>query len=96
MKFIIPQNYNFSKKFLGIISYQSIIIDTVWCGIIYILIDFLIKSLNVKIFVFIILTMPVLIFSIAGLGGENLLNVIIYIFKYIFKQKIYFYDKKQD
>lgn len=95
MKFIIPQNYNFSKKFLGIISYQSIVINIIWSGLIFIFVDSFIKILNIRIFIFTIFTMPMFIFSIVGLGGENLLNVMIYVFKYIIKQKIYFYDKGQ-
>lgn len=94
MKFIIPQNYNFNKKILGIIEYSTIIINLLWGGLIFILVDMIFKSLNIKIFLFIVFTMPILILSIVGVGGENILKVLIYMFKFTIKQKIVFYDKK--
>ena len=93
MKFIIPQNYNFNKKLFGIISYSTLILDIIWGGSIFIILDLLIKSINIKIFLFIVLSLPVLIVSIVGVSGENVINVIIYISKFLFKQKIFFYDK---
>ena len=93
MKFIIPQNYNFNKKLFGIINYSTLIIDIIWGGSIFMILDCIIKNLNLKIFLFIILTVPVLIVSIVGVSGENLINVIIYISKFLFSQKIFFYNK---
>ena len=93
MKFIIPQNYNFNKKLFGIINYSTLILDIIWGGSIFMILDLIIKKINIKIFLFIILTFPVFIVSIVGVSGENLLNVIIYISKYLFRQKIFFYNK---
>ena len=95
MKFIIPQNYKFNKKFLGIIDYSTVIINLLWGGLIFVIVDTLFKDINIKIFLFIVSTIPTFILSIVGVGGENILNVLIYIFKFIIKQKILFYDKKE-
>lgn len=93
MKFIFPQNYNFNPKILGIIEYSAGILILIWSVIILLLINLFFNNLNIRIFLFIILVFPVIIFSIVGINGENILNVISYIIKYILKQKILIYDK---
>ena len=51
------------------------------------------RSLNIKIFLFIIFSFPMLIFSIIGINGDNLINVIIYMSKFIIKPKLLLYSK---
>lgn len=94
MKFIFPQNYNFNTKFLGIIDYSVAIADLIWGVMVVFIVNLLIRSLSIKIFLSIILIFPAVIFSIAGVEGENLLYFLSYILKYIFKQKLYLYEKK--
>ena len=93
MKFIFPQNYNFNSKILGIIDYSSAIFDLIWGIIVFIIINFLFTSLNIKIFLFITLFFPIFIFSIVGINGENILFVMIYMIKYFLKQKVLLYKK---
>ena len=93
MKFIFPQNYNMKPKILGFIEYSAAIIDLIWGGLIIILLKLFIKSLSIKIFIFIILFFPVLILSIVGVNGEDLIYFLIYMIKYFIKQKVYLYDK---
>ena len=64
MKFIIPQNYDFSTKLFGIIDYSTAILNVVWCTFVFCIINFFISSLFIKIFIFIILCFPVLLFII--------------------------------
>ena len=73
MKFIFPQNYNFNSKILGIIEYSSILLDIVWAIFLWIILSLNFVTLNIKIFLFIILFFPVFIFSIVGINGENIL-----------------------
>lgn len=94
MKFIFPQNYNFNTKLLGIIDYSVAIADLIWGVMVVFIVNILVRSLSIKIFLSIILVFPVVIFSIAGVDGENLLYFLSYILKYIFKQKLYLYEKK--
>lgn len=93
MKFIFPQNYKFNTKILGLIDYQTAILNLIWGGLIFLIINFIFNSLNLKIFIFIILVFPVLIFSIVGINGENVISVIIYMSKFIIKPKLLFYSK---
>ncbi len=94
IKFIFPQNYNFNAKIFGIIEYSALILDLIWGGIVFFIINIVLKSLSQKIFTFIILFLPIFIFSIVGVHGENLLYFMKYMTKYMIKQKIYFYDKE--
>lgn len=93
MKFIFPQNYNFKNKFLGIIDYSTVFINLLWYIIIFFFVHILFNNLNLKIFIFISFTLPLLIFSISGLEGENIIYVFFYIFNFIFKQKLILYKK---
>lgn len=94
MKFIFPQNYDLNTKIFGIIDYSTAIVDLIWGGIVFFLINIIFKSLSYKVFSFIILVLPVLIFSVVGVNGENLIYFIKYITKYIFRQKVLLYEKK--
>ena len=65
MKFIFPQNYNFNTKLLGIIDYSVAIADLIWGVLVVFIVNILIRSLSIKIFLSMILIFPVVIFSIA-------------------------------
>lgn len=93
MKFIFPQNYRFKNKLFGIIDYSSLILNIIWDIFIYFLVNFIFKSLNVKIFLFIIFCLPILLFSMIGFNHENIIYIFTYVFKYVKKQKLYFYNK---
>lgn len=91
IKFIFPQNYQFKNKILGIIDYQTAFVNIIWYIIVFIIANIIFKSLNSKIIFFISFSLPLLLFSFSGFNGENILLVIKYLLKFIFKQKIYFY-----
>ena len=53
MKFIFPQNYKFNTKLLGIMDYQTAIINLIWGGIVFLIVNTIFKSLSLKICLFI-------------------------------------------
>ncbi len=93
MKFIFPQNYNFKNKLFGILDYSSLILNIIWDVIIFILINLFFKSLNIKIFIFILFCLPILLFSIIGFNHENIVYILVYIINYIKSPKLYLYSK---
>lgn len=95
MKFIFPQNYHFKNKIFGFIDYTTAIVNICWCSFILVIINLIFHNINVKIFIFILTSFPLLLFSFSGFNGENILNVFTYITKFVFNQKIYFYDKNR-
>ncbi len=93
MKFIFPQNYQFKNKILGVIDYSTAFVNLLWYILVFILVNLIFKSINLKIMFFIALSFPLLLFSFSGFHGENIICVLKYLFKFIFKQKLYFYSK---
>ena len=93
MNFIFPQNYNFNNKIFGVIEYSTAIFNAIWIAIIVFILNLIFSSLTIKIFFTIILCLPILLLSFVGFNGENILEVFSYMFRFIKKQKIYFYNK---
>lgn len=93
MKFIFPQNYNFTSKLLGFIDYTTVILNIVWGLIIFIFVYFFIHSITIKIAIFIILFLPFALLSIIGFNHEKILYILLYLYYYIHKPKIYLYKK---
>ncbi len=93
MKFIFPQNYNFKNKLFGFIDYSTLFLNILYGALVFCILDLLFNNFSIKISLFIILYFPLLIFSIAGFNHENIIYVIIYLFKYFKSKKIFFYSK---
>lgn len=93
MKYIFPQNYAFKNKLFGFIDYSTLAINVIWDLFIFCLLDLLIPNLTIKISYFIIFCFPLFLFSIIGFNHENFIYVLLYLFKFIKKPKLYFYSK---
>ena len=93
MKFIFPQNYNFKNKIFGIIDYTTALTNVIWYVFIFILVNLIFSDISIKIIIFISTCLPLFLFSISGVNGENIVYVFIYMTKFILKQKLYFYSK---
>ena len=93
MKFIFPQNYYFNSTLFGFIDYSTAILNIVWFSFVFCFINLFFSNLNLKIFLFIVLCFPVLLFSIIGFNHENIIYVFLYVSKYIRNPKVYLYKK---
>lgn len=93
MHFMIPKNYKFKPKLFGLIDYQTAILDSIVAGILYVFINLFFSSITTKLYLFIALFIPFLLFSIIGVHNENILSVLIYVFKYYKNQKLYLFKK---
>lgn len=93
MHFIFPKNYNFKPKLFGFIEYTTAIIDSIIALLLYGLVNLFFTSINIKIYVFIALFLPILLISILGINRESIISVCIYMFKFIKNQNIYLYKK---
>ena len=94
MNFIIPKNYKFKAKLLGMIDYSTALLNGVWAGILYVFVNFLFSALSTKIYCFAGLFLPFFLFSMIGANNENMISVIVYVIKFYRKQKIFLYQKK--
>ena len=70
-----------------------ILIDLLVGIVIFGLLNLIFNNLSTKIYFFIIIFFPIVLFSILGTNGENILEFLIYIFKFFKNRKIYFYQK---
>ena len=93
MKFIFPRNYDFKTKLFGVFDYLTIVINIVFDLFVFCVCNLIFNNINIKIFIFISLCFPLFILSIVGLNNENVFLVLIYVFKYFFKPKLYLYNK---
>lgn len=93
LKFIFPQNYNFNNKLFGIIDYSTAIFNIIWFFIIFLILNLLFSSITIKLFLGIVFCFPIILLSFIGFNGENILYVFSYIFKFIFRQKLFLYNK---
>ncbi len=93
MKFIFPQNYSFKSKLFGFIDYSTLFLNIVWDFFMYCMLDLFSINISVKISIFIVFCFPLFLFSIIGFNLENFIYVLLYLFKFLFSKKIYFYNK---
>ena len=93
MNFIIPQNYNFKNKILGIIDYSTAIFNIIWYIITFSIINLFFNNWNIIIFLFISFSFPITIFSIVGFNGEPLTYVVKYLFNFLISPKVYLFQK---
>ena len=93
MKFIFPKNYDFKTKLFGVFDYLTIIINIIFSLFVFSLCNLLFNNINVKIFIIISLCFPLFILSLIGLNNENVFLILIYIFKYFLRPKLYLYNK---
>lgn len=94
MKFIFPQNYDFNSKLFGMLDYSTVIVNLIWYVFVFCLCNLLLPSLNFKVFFFILLCFPLLMFSLVGFNHENIIYVFMYLLKFFRSQKLYLYRKK--
>ena len=87
ISFIFPKNYNFSFKLFGIFSYSSIFINLVYGFLLYFIISVFFHSCVVKF-----IDESQMKKNLTN-SNENVLIVALYVLKFFFRPKIYFYDK---
>lgn len=93
MKFIFPQNYNFKNKIFGFIDYSTAIVNIIWYSIIFIFLKSLNISFTIKMYLFIILCLPLFLFSLLGFNHENIIYFISYMYKFVKNRNVYFFNK---
>ena len=96
MKFIIPQNYKFKNRILGIIDYPTAILNIIWDVILYLIIKNFNIPLSTRIFIFSAFSFPILLLTIVGFNNESPLYTLKYLICYIKKPKIYLFNKNNN
>ncbi|MBR3673611.1 MAG: hypothetical protein IKN65_04920 [Clostridia bacterium] len=94
MKFIIPKNYKFKNRIFGIIDYPTAIVNIVWDVFIYFLLRNIDANISIRIFIFTLLSFPVLLITIVGFNNESPVYTLKYVVRFLIKQKIYLFKKE--
>lgn len=93
MKFIIPQNYKFKNKILGIIDYPTAILNVVWNVILYFILKNISLTISARIFIYSSLSFRILLLTIVGFNDESPIYSVKYILRYLKRQKVYLFKK---
>lgn len=92
--YIIPHNYVDGGKILGSIERESLIAALVWLvPLTFLNFRFFPVSVDIRIFIFIILICPPTIILLTGLGGETVLDFLRYYRRFLSNRKVYLYEK---
>ncbi len=91
MKFIFPQNYKFNNKIFGIVDYSTAIVNVIWYVVVFFIVNTIFNSMQIKIFLFVLLCFPFFLISIIGFNHENIISVIVYVIKFFKNRRIYLY-----
>lgn len=71
MKFIFPKNYKYNRKILSFLDYKTAIIDLILGLLLFLIIRTIFNNLSTQIYIFIVLFLPILLFSILGTGRRK-------------------------
>lgn len=93
LTFIIPKNYKFKNKIFGIIDYSTGIINIIWNIIIYLILKNISASISIKIFIFSLLSFPILLCTIIGFNSDSPISVFRTMFRFFLKPKTYIFKK---
>ena len=93
MKFIFPKNYRYRAKILGFIDYVTAIVDAIIGIVLFLIIKLFIRKITTQIYIFVVLFIPIILFSIFVSNGENIVTYLIQIIKFVKRRGIYFYYK---
>ena len=92
--YIIPHNYSDNGKILGIVEKQSLYTAAAWfIPLSFLNFKFLPFSIDMKIFVEILVIIPPTLFILIGVGGDTLLDFVRCVYKFYTRAKVYFYEK---
>ncbi len=94
MEYIIPKNYDIRPKVLGIIEQDALVIFLVINIVIFMIINNIIGNIFIVLELMIIIALPQAIILINGINGERIVDVLQYMILYIFKKKVYLYEKQ--
>ena len=91
MKFIIPKNYNYHLKILGIIDYPTAIFNLLILAFLWIALSPFLTNILRKTAVVIILYLPILLITIVESQNESPVYRVYYLLKFLLRPKIYLY-----
>lgn len=92
--YIIPHNYSDNGKILGIVEKQSLYLAAAWfLPVSFLNFKLLPFSIDVQLFIEILLVIPPTLFILIGVGGDTLLDFVRYVYQFYTRAKVFYYEK---
>ena len=85
----IYKNLKREIKWLGIIDYKTLTFIIIYCLVIFVILKKLQFNFTISIYLFIILTGPLIVINFVNAKNNSAIDVIVIIIKYLLKQKKY-------
>lgn len=96
LKYIIPHNFTENGRILGFIEKESAVSALVWfIPAAFLDFRFLPASLDIRIFLFILVVCPPTLLLLVGIGGEICIHFIRYTFCFMKRRKIHIYERRE-
>ena len=95
-EFIFPMNYKKKEMFLGFIDYKTLTVIGIFSGIMFFILKNITADITIKISLFIIVVGFFSILILVGVNGENMLEFLYFVGKYLINEKIYLYRKTEE
>ena len=93
IEYIIPKNYDIKHKIAGVIEQDAMIVFLIVNLLLFIILNNIIGNIFILLELMIIIALPQAIILINGINGESIVYVLKYMTIYIFKKKVYLYQK---
>lgn len=93
IEYIIPKNYDIKPKIAGFIEQDAMIVFLIVNLLLFIILNNIIGNIFILLELMIIIALPQAIILINGINGESIVYVLKYMAIYIFKKKVYLYQK---
>lgn len=94
MRFIFPKNYKYRAKIFGFIDYITAIVDAFIGLVLFWILKIFIKKFSTRLYVFVIVFIPIILFTVFIADGENIISYLVRIIKFIKRRGVYLYGKK--
>lgn len=95
LKYVIPHNFTDNGKVLGFIEKESVVSALVWfIPITALVFKFLPVSMDVRIFIFILIVCPPTLLLLIGIGGETCIDFLRFASGFLKRRKVYIYERK--
>ena len=94
IEYIIPKNYDIKPKILGVIEQEALVLFIIINLLLFLILNNIINNMFILVEIMIIIALPQEIILIFFINGESILYFINYLVLYIFKEKVYLYEKQ--
>jgi len=95
-EYIFPMNYKKKEKFLGMVDYKTLVVLVIFSTLTFFILKNIAVGIGVKVTIFIMVVGFFSILMLVGVNGENMLDFLVFVCKYLIREKVYVYRKVEE